>query len=347
MTRKTRKDRRRGKADDAPDTDIDVGPFPLAYEWRTLIDRCKKLLSAVGKQQELIVPAYTIAGRALIFVTAIMCFLACLSLTATIAINEAARKWINQASQEVTIQIKPTEAIDQKEQIDRALRIIKATPGIISGHVYDNDEMAKLLQPWLGHGFDLEDMPIPRLIAIELDPATPADLAELARALEQEIPGATLDDHQIWKKQILSVANWFQLTAILVLILIFGATNAIIIFATSGAMASNRDIVEVLHLVGAPQQFIVKQFEHHFMLLGLKGGLLGATAAALILLLTRISLKYTTAPSESNALLGSISIGWESYVGILGIALTLSLMSALTSRMAVYHYLKNMYQNTT
>ncbi len=50
-------------------------------------------------------------------------------------------------------------------------------------------------------------------------------------------------------------------------------------------MASNREIIEVLHFVGANERFISREFERHFLGLGVRAGLMGALAAALAFLL--------------------------------------------------------------
>ena len=54
-------------------------------------------------------------------------------------------------------------------------------------------------------------------------------------------------------------------------------------FATRGAMAGAREIVEVLHFVGAADSYIAGQFQGHFFRLGLKGAGIGGGAAAAVL----------------------------------------------------------------
>ena len=44
-------------------------------------------------------------------------------------------------------------------------------------------------------------------------------------------------------------------------------------------MASNREIIEVLHFVGANERFISREFERHFVGLGVRAGLVGAVRA--------------------------------------------------------------------
>ena len=127
-----------------------------------------------------------------------------------------------------------------------------------------------------------------------------------------------------------------------VLALVFVATILSVVFATRGAMASNRDVVSVLHFVGAEDGFIAREFQRHFLILGLRGGLAGAFAAAfLFAVLSLIIGPSMTTPEtdQVSALFGRFAVGPVGYFGALGIAFLIAVMTALTSRLTVYRYL--------
>ena len=86
----------------------------------------------------------------------------------------------------------------------------------------------------------------------------------------------TLDDHRRWQQQIRTITRSFALGGLAILLLVGAATTAIIVSATKSAMASNREIVEVLHFVGATDRFIAREFERHFLRLGVRAGIVGA-----------------------------------------------------------------------
>lgn len=300
-------------------------------------------LANIGQQPNPIVPRATVIGRSLTFVTAIMCFLACISLGTAWSVHKAARAWTIDASREVTVQIKPVEGMEADKQISEVMRVLGETSGIVRSRVFTLQENAQILEPWLGKGLDLGELPIPRLISLQLDPVVPADLGALAHSLTQRVPGATVDDHRVWQAQVRSVSRSVQLAAFLILTLMLGATVAIIVFATRGAMASNRDIVNVLHLVGARQSFIAREFQRHFLMLGLRGGLIGGAAAALAFVATRAIAEQIAAPLGGDAygpLIEALSIGYAGYGGIAGIVTGLGLLSAVTSRVTVFRYLR-------
>jgi len=290
-----------------------------------------------------IVPGSTVIGRALVLVTAIMGFLACLALGTAWAVHQAAISWTGDAAREITLQIKPVDNVDTDAEVDKALRILAATPGILEAEAMSGEATGKLLEPWLGPDLNMTDLPIPRLITLKIDQVSPPDLAALDARLKAQIQGAVLDNHSVWRDQVRTVAGWIEMAAFLVLTLMLAATIAIVIFATRGAMASNRDVLEVLHLVGARQRFIAREFEYHFLLLGLKGGLIGGVAAVVTFLAARLTFERIapqTLGGDYNNLVGALSIGWSGYAGIAGIIAILAVLTALTSRFAVYRYLK-------
>lgn len=310
---------------------------------RSLAAWIDELLAGVGRQQSPIVPRATVVGRSLVFVTAVMAFLACLALGTAWAASRAAQSWTVDAAREVTVQLKPAEGIDPDSQTEAALRIVRATRGVLAARALSKEENARMLEPWLGAGLDLDELPVPRLVALTLDPVVPADTAALASQLAQEVPGAALDDHRTWQAQVRSLAGWVVFAAFAVLVLMLGATMAIIVFATRGAMAGNRSIVEVLHLVGARQDFIAREFQRHFLVLGLKGGLIGGAAAAGAFLVARLVVARLAAPggeAADGALIHSLSIGLSGYAGIAGIVAGIAVLGAVTSRITVYRHLR-------
>jgi cell division transport system permease protein len=296
---------------------------------------------AVRKPSQLI-PENTVAGNALTIVVAIMCFLACLTLGAVTLVRDASRDWQGDILREVTIQVRPVEGRDTDAEATKAATIVRDAPGIASAEVVSREESEALLEPWLGTGLDLSDLPVPRLIVVRIADPAQVDLAALGRSLQAEVPGATLDDHRAWTSRIETMADVTVLVGLAILALVFLATVLSVVFATRGAMAGNRDVVAVLHFVGAEDGYIAREFQRHFLLLGLRGGLIGAGAAAIIFLV----LGFVLGPSvdsgngeQMSALFGRFAVGPIGYLGALGIAFLIAVMTAVTSRLTVYRYL--------
>ena len=283
-----------------------------------------------------IVPPRTVARRTLLTLVAIMSFLACLSVAAVSIVADRAQGWQRQIADEVTIQIKPVEGIDTAGAVARAVDIATQVPGVSAATPIGEAESAALLEPWLGSGFDADQLPIPRLVAVEVSES--ADLAQLSQRLAEEVPNATLDDHGQWLQRLASMARVMTLLGAVVLALVFAATALCVVFATRGAMASNRTVIEVLHFVGAEDSYVAREFQRHFLLLGLRGaGIGGAVAVGLFLAAGFFGRLEGSTPEEAQlrSLFGGLSVGLNAYVGAALTVLALAIIIAVTARLTV------------
>jgi cell division transport system permease protein len=292
-----------------------------------------------------IVPPQSVAGRALVSVVAIMCFLACLAVGALSVIRSAAQDWQVDVSREATVQIKPIGSVGMEMRLARTLALARETPGVRSARLVDERESTALLEPWLGQGLDLSSLPVPRLVVVELeDPAT-ADLTGLRAALDKEVEGAVLDDHAVWAARLRTMAGAAVLVGVGVVFLVFAAMILSIVFATRAAMAGNREVIEVLHFVGAEDAFIAREFRRHFVKLGLEGGLVGGGAALVFFVLVGAFLSGGASDGlaeQARALFGAPALGWS---GVLGVAATVGVVTALTgvtSRATVLGHLRRL-----
>jgi cell division transport system permease protein len=285
-----------------------------------------------------LVPRNSISGRALIAVVAIMTFLASLTTGAAILVSRAAGEWQSEISREVTIQVIPAPGRDVDSPVDKAVSVSRAFPGIVEVRPYSKDESAKLLEPWLGTGLSLNELPVPRLIIVKLASDATPDLAQLRRVLAEQVPGAMLDDHRGWIDRMRAMAGTAVAVGLGALVLMFAATILSVTFATRGAMATNKTVIEVLHFVGAKNGFIARNFQHHFLLLGLQGGAIGGGAAIILFVLAGIVSRWfagTAGGDQTSALFGSFSIGLAGYIAVLFQVALIAIVTALTSRHTV------------
>lgn len=304
-----------------------------------------KLNMAMREPEELLphfetalVPRNSISGRALIAVVAIMTFLASLTTGAAILVSRAAGEWQSEISREVTVQVIPAPGRDVDSLVDKAVSVARAFPGIVEVRPYSKDESAKLLEPWLGTGLSLNELPVPRLIIVKLAPDATPDLAQLRRLLAEQVPGAVLDDHRGWIDRMRAMAGTAVGAGLCALVLMFAATILSVTFATRGAMATNKAVIEVLHFVGAKNGFIARNFQHHFLLLGLQGGAIGGSAAMILFALAGLISRWfagTAGGDQTSALFGSFSIGWTGYIAVLCQVALIAVVTALTSRHTV------------
>lgn len=292
-----------------------------------------------------LVPASSIAGRALVFVIAIMTFLSCLTAGGAMLIASASEGWRSEISREVTIQIKPEAGKDVEAEVQKAAAAAQAASGVDSVQVFSKADSERLLEPWLGAGLDLSELPVPRLIVVKMRKNVEPDMAALRSALAAQAPTASLDDHRLWLSRLDTMASAVVVFALALFALMIVAMMLAIGFATRGAMAGNREIIEVLHFVGAADSYISRQFQGHFLRLGLRGGLLGGAAAALFFLgATGLSSWSTNSPGgeEIVALFGAFALGAQGYVVIFALAIAIGALTAALSRIIVFRHLRRL-----
>jgi len=290
-----------------------------------------------------LVPRNSISGRALVAVVAIMTFLASLTTGAAVLISKAAGEWQSDIAREVTIQIVPAPGRDLDAAVEKAASVARAVTGIVEVRPYSRDESTKLLEPWLGSGLSLNELPVPRLIVVKLATDATPDLAQLRRMLADQVPGAVLDDHRGWIDRMRAMAGSAVVLGLCILVLMFAATILSVTFATRGAMATNKAVIEVLHFVGAKNSFIAGHFQHHFLILGLQGGAIGGGAAIILFAIASATSRWfagTAGAEQTSALFGSFSIGLIGYAAVLGQVILIAAVTALTSRQTVNNTLE-------
>ena len=310
-----------------------------------MIDKAKKSVAKVkqvAKQQfkapAPIVPPANLSSKALIVVVIIMSFLACLTLGFVTLIQETSKTWQNQISEEITIQIKPADDQDMEKALLDAKSLALEFSGTLSAEIVDKTDTARLLEPWLGEGFDMDELPVPRLLIITIDKDNPPDFASMRKTLTDTIPNAYLDDHRTWAGRLVSMAQNTVFIGVGLLSLVLVATTLTVVFATRGAMSVNHEIIEVLHFVGAESSFVANEFQKHFLLTGFYGGAIGGGLAALVFFITDIwqdASMATALNDQASALFGSFSMGPAGYLGIAIIIVTVAILTALTTRITV------------
>ena len=291
-----------------------------------------------------IVPEGSVAGRTLLLLIAIMTFLMALTLGGVVLVQKSAMGWSAEVGREVTIQIRPVEGEVMESNLRTAVALAEATPGVASARALSEAENLKLLEPWLGAGLDLSAIDVPRLVVVELSDPEDADIGKLTEDLKA-IKGASLDTHAVWRQQLNTMAGTIVVSGLLVLALIGVATVLAIIFATRGTMASNREIVDVLHFIGASNAFIAGEFQGRFLAIGLRGGIFGGLAAILFFFLIGMTVG-NVAPDVANTQLGyffgTFALGVDGIIGIAAVVPVIAALTAITSRMTVRRFLSQL-----
>src|SRR5260370_14204608 len=202
------------------------------------LGRRRPELPARARNLSPIVPRASIAGRALVAVVAIMTFLASITTGTVRLVSASAAEWQSEVASEISIQVRPMAGRDIDRDVAAVAEAMRAQRGIVEIRPFTKEESAKLLEPWLGAGLSLDDLPVPRVIIARVSPGTPLDVAQLRNRVTQVTPSASVDDHRAWIERMRSMTGATVLAGIGILALVIIATIISVSFSTRGAMAA-------------------------------------------------------------------------------------------------------------
>jgi cell division transport system permease protein len=254
-------------------------------------------------------------------------------------VSASAAEWQSEVASEITMQVRPQAGRDLERDVIAAAETMRTQPGIVQVKPFTKDESARLLEPWLGSGLSIDQLPVPRVVVARVQPGSTLDLAGLRKAVTQVAPSASVDDHRAWIERMRSMTGATVFAGIGILVLVIAATIISVSFATRGAMAANRPIVEVLHFVGAGDRYIANHFLRHFLRLGLEGGLIGGGAAMLGFGFSEsIAAWFSGTPvgDQFAALLGTFSLPPSGYLALAVQAVAIAAITAWASRRTLF-----------
>ncbi|HVI32685.1 FtsX-like permease family protein [Phenylobacterium sp.] len=272
---------------------------------------------------------------ALIFVVAVLCFLACLTALGVLAADRAARGWSGQLVGEATVIVRARGGETPDAAAARATEVLAGVAGVAEARALEPEKAYDLIRPWLGDVADLEDLPVPRLVAVTLDDEQPASGAALDRALKAQGLDAVVDDHSVWIDDIRRAAGVVRWAGAGVFLLIAGAAAAVVAFATRAGLAARKDVVEVLHLSGAEDAFIARLFQLRFARIAGLAGLLGAAGAAAVGALARLA-------GGGEGLTPALPIAWNDLLAVLPCPVLAALVAAVAARLTASALIREM-----
>ena len=272
---------------------------------------------------------------ALIFVVAVLCFLACLTAMGVIAADRAARGWTGQLTGEATVIVRPRGGETPDAAAARAAETLAGAAGVSEARALEPAKAYDLIRPWLGDVSDLADLPVPRLVAVTLDPARPATAAALRKALKADDVDAVVDDHSIWIKDIRRAGDVVRWLGAGVFALIAGAAGAVIAFATRAGLAARRDVVEVLHLAGAEDGYIARLFQVRFARVAGLAGAIGAMSAGLVGAVLRLI-------GGGEGLTPALPIAWADLLAVLPCPLLAAAVAAGAAQVTASRLIRDM-----
>ena len=282
-----------------------------------------------------LLPAPDARDGALVFVVAVLCFLSVLTAIGALAAGRAAQGWSQELSATATVLVRPRGDQTSDAAATAAAAALSGAPGVSLARALPGEEAVALLTPWIGKEALPADLPLPRLVAVDLSKDHPATKAILLEALRKAAVDGEVDDHSLWIADVERSAGLARWAAGGIAALVALAAAAVTLLATRAALAARREIVEVLHLSGARPSMIAGLFQRRFGLMGAGAGLFGGTAAAMIAVAARLA-------GGTDGLTPVLPVAWTDALVALVAPVAVGLVAAIAARLAAMDLLRRL-----
>lgn len=230
-------------------------------------------------------------ARFLPWIIGFMVYLAMIAATVALLVERAADRWQRDLSSQLTVELPAVTGEDagaRAERIDAAVRQISGTDGVISTRLLDETEVARLLAPWLGDAATELGVPLPDLIAVSLQPGIIPDIGDLRLRIQEASPGAVVDDHAAFNSRAMGFLRTVEVMAVTLLALVLAATAGVVAFVARAGLSIHRQIVDILHIVGARDAYVARQFQAQAFRFGFVGAMIGSLLGVITLVAAAI-----------------------------------------------------------
>lgn len=270
------------------------------------------------------------------WVIAIMMFLTVLAAAAGLALGSAARALSADLRGRLTIQLPEANPVLRETGKQAILSELGRLGVIEKVEPLGEDRLAALLDPWLGAEGHDGDLPIPAMIDVELRRATPADVAEVRRAVKAVAPTARVDEHARWLAPLASLLQSLRWLAVALVLLMTAATAATVVLAARAALNTHKSVIEVMHLLGSTDGQVAGLFQRRIALDAMFGGLAGLGGALAVMAMVGGRMK-----AIGSDLLGSTGLGWLDWGVVLALPLLGAVLATLAARLTILFALRN------
>ena len=274
------------------------------------------------------------------WVIAIMIALTVMAAAAGLALSNLADNARAEISGGLTVQVVEAAPAERERQAEVAVALLTNRDDIADVRRVPDEELAGLIEPWLGEdaGMEEEAIPIPALIDVRFrGPVTERRLAELREALTASVPSARVDAQAGWLAPVFHAIASLQWLAVGLVVLLAATSAAAVWLAARSALGSNRETIEIVHLLGGTDGQIARLFQRSIAIDALIGGVVG-----LLLGIGAIFLLGQRFAALGSGMIAGGGLGMGDWIALGAIPLVGVAIAMLTARLTVLATLRKM-----
>ena len=284
------------------------------------------------------------SARYLPWLLGIMCYFAVLASVGAVTSHQLAARWDFALGSVVTVQI-PSAVSEGSDapRLSQAERMMRQLPGVIRMVRVDTSSSAELLAPWLGADLAAE-LPLPRLFDLHFAAPPEIDLKQFESRLGELFPGAMVEAHTQWMGHVAKLTRAVEALGLTVLALVMGASVVAVIFAVRTSVSIHREVIAILHLIGARDGYIASEFQAHVLKMALRGGLVGGVLAVATLAGGAAALEPEAVDGANliPTLLGGLPAGIIEWLLIASAPVLVAFVAWIAARLSVLGALRRM-----
>ena len=225
------------------------------------------------------------------WISMLMVFIATLICSFALITYSSVQAWHQNISGSLTVQIPSydKEGQSRKEMlqndIETTLTILRSTEGITGADLLDDNQMDMLMAPWMGDHVATSELPLPKIIDVSVDTENLPDLAQIKADLAEQVPLAVLDSHRVVLADLVRLTQSIIQLIGGVLLLILMSMAVSIMFVTQSGLKVHHQVIALIHMMGAGDFYITRQFANRSFSITLFGGLLGFMGALPVMMI--------------------------------------------------------------
>ncbi|GAM04965.1 MAG: cell division protein [Pseudomonadota bacterium] len=275
------------------------------------------------------------------WVIAIMVALTAIALAAGLSIGNAVSAAKAEIEGGVTIQIiEPREDTRDRQTRDVA-KAVQQLPGVSGLRIVPREELDSLIEPWLGSGIAEATgsaIPVPALIDVRLATgATPQRVETIRAAARKVTEAARVDAQSSWLRPVFEAMVSLQILAIALVALLTLALAAAVLLAARSALGANRDVIEIVHLLGGTDKQVARVFQRSIGFDAAGGGAVGLALALVVIVLLARRFEGLGAGLVDNG-----ALVWSDWFLLALVPILATLLAMITARFTVLHALRKM-----